>query len=102
MYSFEIMQNEEVLAKVCVDEQNENIGFDWYKDNELNEVLNILIDIPYLLVTTGDRVESSYVEMKEKIALNDKRFFAVLKSQLTQYDFTDPIHYDNKTMEEIL
>lgn len=102
MYTFEICKNSEVLAKVCVDPDNDNIGFVWHKDNELNEVLNILIDIPYLLVTTGDKVESSYIEMKEKITVKDERFFPVLKSQLLQYDFTDPIYYDNKTMEEIL
>lgn len=103
MYSFMIKKDETVLAKVAVDEKTDNIGFIGKTDNSLNKILNMLVDMPYLIVTTGDKIHSSYVQMHEKISVKDKRFYQVLKSQLVQYDFTEPKTYDEQyTLQDIL
>ena len=102
MYSFMIKKDETVLAKVAVDEKTDNIGFIGKTDNSLNKILNMLVDMPYLIVTTGDKIHSSYVQMHEKISVKDKRFYQVLKSQLVQYDFTEPKTYDEQyTLQDI-
>ena len=103
MYSFTISSNKNILAIVCVDEKDENIGFvSNDTDIELINILNYVVDMPYLLTITGDKVDSSYVELNEKITLKDARFLPVLKSQLLQYDFSKPKKHDNKTVREVL
>jgi len=102
MYTFNILKNNEVLAKIVIDEKTENMGFVNDKDIELNNILNILTDIPYLTTRTGDKVGSSYVQMKEKISLKDSRFYDVLKSQLLDYDFSPVVKIENKTIKQVL
>lgn len=102
MYTFDIYKNTKELAKIVIDEQNENIGFVNNEDVNLNNILNILTDIPYLTTRTGDKVGSSYVQMKEKITLKDKRFYDVLKSQLSDYDFSPVKKIENKTIKQAL
>ena len=70
--------------------------------DELNKILNYIIELPYLKVTTGDKISSSYVEMEEKISVKDKRFYEVMKSYLNEYNFLKPIKHENKTISEVL
>ena len=88
MFSFKILNaNDETCAIVCIDELDNNIGFVSLRDSELNKILNYIIELPYLKVTTGDKISSSYVEMEEKISVKDKRFYEVMKSYLNEYNF---------------
>lgn len=102
VYTFKIKKKDDTLALVGVDVENKDIGFSWYSDNELNEILNILVDVPQLIIMTGDSVGSSYVVMKEIIGLDDERFYDALKSQLIEYDFSERSYYDNKSLQDIL
>ena len=103
MFSFKILNaNDETCAIVCIDEIDNNIGFVSLRDSELNKILNYIVELPYLKVTTGDKISSSYVEMEEKIGVKDNRFFEVMKSYLNEYKFSKPIKHESKTINDVL
>jgi hypothetical protein len=102
-YTFEISKNDSLLAVVGIDQKNNDIGFVWYEDETLNEMLNVLVDMPQLVIMTGDSVSSSYLVMKEIISLQDDRFYDALKSQLSDYDISERAFYDeDKTLLDVL
>jgi len=102
MYSFEIWKDNVLCAKVCVDNENENIGYIGFCDNELNSILNIVVDAPYLITNTGDFKKTSYIGLEEKITIKDKRFLDVLKNQLFPYEIKNCLELKDTSIEEVL
>ena len=91
-----------MCAIICVDEINDNIGFVSVKDSNLKKILNYIVELPFLVVRTGDKINSSCVEMNEHVDVKDKRFMQVMNSYLNEYQFTDSQKHEGKTLNEVL
>ena len=102
MYTFDITNKNNILAKVCVDEESSQIGFVWFLDDELNEILKMLVEMPYLIVKNSGYIDNNYIVFDEKISISDERYFDVLQCQLNQYDFVNKTNHVGKTIKELL
>jgi len=102
IYTFDIYRDNEVLSTVGVDEENKQVAYVWFADDVLNDILRMVVNMPFLTIKTNCCIDGIYTVMKEEIHIYDKRFYNALRNQLTDYDFTELTVHNEKSLQKVM